>query len=250
MHLPGHKPAQTMHPLALLSLVVALAWAGSACAQSAPAAAASSPSDRAQRDADKVYRMILMHADKPRRAATRDEKAATPTTGATAGRSAPLPRPAGEAAAVVAKPAEPVVAAPAPTPTPIERPVETTPVMASRPAEAAAAVSTPAPAATVTTAAAVPAAAATSVDPAAARNTKLELVQSEEPAFPSRLVRQLGSGSVVVRFDVRPDGTVSQPEVVQSSHRGLNAAAVAAVSAWRFKPITETAPGVVELKFE
>jgi len=83
-----------------------------------------------------------------------------------------------------------------------------------------------------------------------AKNTKLELIQSEEPVFPSRLVRQLGNGSVVVRFDVRPDGTVTQPEVVQSSHRGLNAAAVAAVSAWRFKPISETAPGIVELKFE
>ena len=67
-----------MHPSALLSLVVALVWAGSASAQSAPAAAASAPSDRAQRDADKVFRMILMHADKPRRAATRDDKVAAP----------------------------------------------------------------------------------------------------------------------------------------------------------------------------
>lgn len=87
-------------------------------------------------------------------------------------------------------------------------------------------------------------------EPAVPKNIKLELIQSEEPIFPSRLVRQLGNGSVVVRFEVRPDGTVAQPEVVQSSHRGLNAAAVAAVSAWRFKPISETAPGIVELKFE
>jgi TonB family protein len=80
--------------------------------------------------------------------------------------------------------------------------------------------------------------------------TKLELVTSIEPEFPARLVRQLGKGSVTVTFDVRPDGTVSRTEVTSSSHRGLNEAAQAAVAAWRFKPISETLPGVVELKFE
>lgn len=79
---------------------------------------------------------------------------------------------------------------------------------------------------------------------------KLELVSSVEPEFPPRLVRQIGKGSVVVRFDVRPDGTVARTEVTSSSHRGLNEAASAAVAAWRFKPISETLPGVVELKFE
>ena len=63
-------------------------------------------------------------------------------------------------------------------------------------------------------------------------------------------MRQIGKGSVVVRFDVRPDGTVARTEVTSSSHRGLNEAASAAVAAWRFKPISETLPGVVELKFE
>lgn len=236
-----------MHPIALLSLVVALAWAGSAGAQSAPAAAASAPSDRAQRDADKVFRMILMHADKPRRAAARDDKAATPAPGAASGRSAPPARSATDAVAATARPVEPVAAAPAP----MSPPAAAAPAVESRQVEARA-VESPAPVATVApvTAAAVSPAPAALPEPVAPKNTKLELIQSEEPAFPSRLVRQLGNGSVVVRFDVRPDGTVAQPEVIQTSHRGLNAAALAAVSAWRFKPISETAPGIVELKFE
>ncbi len=79
---------------------------------------------------------------------------------------------------------------------------------------------------------------------------KLELVSSVEPDFPARLMRQLGKGSVVVNFEVRPDGTVARTEVVSSPHSGLNAAAQAAVAAWRFKPISETMPGVVELTFE
>lgn len=233
-----------MHPFALLSLVVALAWAGSVSAQSAPAAAASAPSDRAQRDADKVFRMILMHADKPRRAAARDDKASTTAPGASpAGRAVPPARPTTEAAAPLAKPAEPVAAAPAAVVPPA---AVTAPVADARPVETPAIAASAAPLAAV---AASPVSAA-SPEPAVPKNTKLELIQSEEPLFPSRLVRQLGNGSVVVRFDVRPDGTVAQPEVVQSSHRGLNAAAVAAVSAWRFKPISETAPGIVELKFE
>jgi TonB family protein len=88
------------------------------------------------------------------------------------------------------------------------------------------------------------------VETATPRATKLELVSSVEPQFPSRLIQSLRSGSVVVNFDVRPDGTVARTEVVRSSHRGLNAAAEAAVAAWRFKPLSQTVPGVVELKFD
>jgi hypothetical protein len=47
-----------------------------------------------------------------------------------------------------------------------------------------------------------------------------------------------------VNFDVQPDGSVSRTDV------GLNDAARAAVAAWRFKPVSETLPGIVELKFE
>jgi periplasmic protein TonB len=95
-----------------------------------------------------------------------------------------------------------------------------------------------------------PAAALAPVSVAVPRSLKLELISSVEPEFPSRLVRSLGKGSVVVSFQVRPDGTVERTEVASSSHRGLNEAAQAAVAAWRFKPVSETMPGVVELKFD
>jgi len=191
----------------------------------APASAASSaPTDRAQRDADKVFRMILMHADKPRRVAVRDDKGvATPSGAAADARRAsnPLTRPQHETAAAPAKPVDSVPG--------LEASAVSSSAMAARAVDAQPAVA---------------------AMPAAEKNIRLELIQSEEPMFPARLLRTVGSGSVVVQFDVLPDGTVSQPEVVRSPHRGLNAAALAAVSAWRFKPITQTAPGIVELKFE
>jgi TonB family protein len=233
-----------MHPFASLTLVVALAGAGAADAQEAPAAAASFPNSRAQRDADKVFRMILMHADKPRRV-SRDDKAPVPAAAAVTGRSAQSSRSPNEPAVA---PAESVNAAattlpavsPASAPSPAAPP-DSVPVAGPRAVVDTAPLTTPAPA---------PMAAPSPATPPAPKNVKLELIASEDPAFPSRLVRSLGSGSVVVQFDVLPDGTVSQPEVLRSSHRGLNAAAITAVSAWRFKPISETAPGVVELKFE
>jgi TonB family protein len=232
-----------MHPFASLILVVALVGAGAADAQEAPAAAASAPNSRAQRDADKVFRMILMHADKPRRV-SRDDKAPVPAAATVTGRSAQSSRPTNEPAVA---PTEPVKAAattlpavsPASAPSPA--PPDNVPVAGPRAVVDTALLTTPAPA---------PMTAPAPAAPAAPKNVKLELIASEDPAFPSRLVRSLGSGSVVVQFDVLPDGTVSQPEVLRSSHRGLNAAAITAVSAWRFKPISETAPGVVELKFE
>lgn len=228
-----------MQPVAFLSLLVVLCWTAAAQAQVAPSAAASSPNDRAQRDADKVFRMILMHADKPRRAAVRDEKAAptaerpvAPARASTASPGGAPARTASEATPGDSKPAPsaaaPITGAPAQALATQAQPTDATPVAALA-----------APASTLGT-----------TTPAAPKNVKLELVESVEPEFPSRLVRSLGSGSVVVQFDVLPDGSVTRPEVLRSSHKGLNAAAQAAVAAWRFKPISETAPGLVELKFD
>jgi TonB family protein len=222
--------------------VVLAAALTAAHAQPAPAAPAPTPAERAQRDADKVFQMILQHADKPRRSPA----AAEPRT------PAPVVSPRTVApAAAPARAAEPRVTATTPAavssePAPEPAPSEAAP---SAGPGAAAPEATAAPTTAVATVA-VPAAALAPVAIATPRSLKLELVASVEPEFPARLVRQLGKGWVVVNFDVRPDGTVSRTDVTASSHRGLNEAAQAAVAAWRFKPISETMPGVVELKFE
>jgi len=248
-----------MHSIVPVSLAVVLLSTGWAHAQVAPSAAASAPAvaptDRAKRDADKVYQMILMHADKPRRVA-RDERAIADRSahGATAPSSArqgaASSRLAAEPDTAPAKVPAPAVAGPGATAASTSaasrgesRPVETEAVVVVAP------TSSPPP---TPPSPATPAGDDKEVArlPAAAKNIKLELVESVEPEFPSRLLRSLGGGSVVVQFEVQPDGTVVRPEVVRSSHRGLNAAAQAAVAAWRFKPVSENVPGVVELKFE
>jgi TonB family protein len=236
---------------ARLGLVAALAAAGAASAQPAPAASGTQPTERAQHDADKVFRMILQHADKPRRA-PRDEAAP-----AAAAPRAPVPPAAkGSTGAATAAPrsADPRVTATTPPAVPAAPTAATLPNASVTPSSGADAVAVPDPATAgpsqaTSTAATAPAALAP-VAVAAPRSLKLELVSSVEAEFPARLVRSLGKGSVVVNFDVRPDGTVARTEVARSSHRGLNEAALSAVAAWRFKPISETMPGVVELKFE
>jgi TonB family protein len=222
--------------------VLAVLWltAGTAMAQSVPPSPASlpasSPADRALRDADKVYRMILMHADKPRRAARDERSGATPAPAA-AGTPSP---PAAPAPAVATMNAEAAARLALPSRTDVELPVAAVP----------AAVIAPQVLPTMRT---VPALAAMPVaEPASATRAPapLELLTSVEPDFPQRLLRSIGPGSVVVEFDVAPDGSVARTAVARSPHRGLNAAALAAVSAWRFKPPGTTMPGVAELKFE
>jgi TonB family protein len=81
-------------------------------------------------------------------------------------------------------------------------------------------------------------------------DTQLELIFKTEPNFPTRLTDSLGSGSVVVDIQVRPDGSVARAHVVRSSHPGLERAAQEAVLGWRFKPMSETVSGRVEITFE
>ena len=199
-----------------LALFAALSIVGRAAAEVVPPAAAVSAMERAQRDADKVFRIILQHANIPRRAAREERKPAV-------SRAAAAPRAAASAPAAPA----PALATTAPI-------VEVAP--ASAPAlEAAPPVGVATP---------------TMVAVTEPRPAELELLSSVEPEFPAHIMRTLGSGSVTVNFDVRADGTVYRTAVVRSSHRGLNAAAEAAVAAWRFKPTGRTLPGLVELKFE
>lgn len=238
---------------ARLGLLAVLTMDSTAQAQPAPAASSPTPTERAQRDADKVFRMILQHADKPRRTPREEALPAAVAPRAPMARAV-----AGPASAPgQGRPADTRVTTSTPPMAPADRPLQhlqsgaEVPAAAVRPSpDVAAQAEVPvAPIAPIADTVA-PVAALAPVTVAAPRSLKLELVSSVEPEFPSRLVRSLGRGSVVVNFDVRPDGTVGRTEIASTSHRGLNDAAQAAVAAWRFKPISETMPGVVELKFE
>jgi TonB family protein len=214
-----------------------------------PSAAASAPNERAQRDADKVFRMILQHADTPRRVVRDDKPATTPPPSAprtsTEARSAPA-RTAAPVAAAASQPAAPATqatATPSNTTTTTAGPIAPSALPAITEAAAAPPTSAAATLAPVASLAPVPA-------PPPTATPRLELVSSVEPEFPARLLRTVGSGKILVQFDVRPDGTVSRATVVRSPNRGLNAPAEAAVMAWRFKPTGQTLPGEVELTFE
>ena len=222
-------------------------------AQVQPAASAAAPSDRAKHDADKVYQMILQHADKPRR--PREEKpggtsAATPAAPAAAAASA---RAAAIAARKAKSSAAPSVAAAAGStlgatavsagagalPTPTAKASEPPPLAAQGDRLAAVAPSS-LPQAPVASNAPAP------TPPA----PKLERIVDVEPDFPPSLMRKLRAGSVVVKFVVLPDGRVDSTSVASSTHSGLNEAAISAVSAWRFKPIEAPANAVTELSFQ
>lgn len=78
----------------------------------------------------------------------------------------------------------------------------------------------------------------------------LALVKADEPEFPAIVMRRLRKGHVQVRFDVQPDGSVANASVVQTSARSLNDAALEAVRAWQFKPVSSVRSAVVDLGFD
>jgi len=182
-------------------------------AQPAPAASQNAPSERAQRDADKVFQWIRLHADKPRRA--RDEKEVQP---AAVVRPAKAVRPATPLEPPA--PSEPPAATPAPLETPRVDPVAAAPVAVAP---------------------------ASPLEPE--EDDPLVFVHQVEPDFPRLAMRSLRKGSVRVRFEVKPDGTIGRTEVVKTSNGRLNEAAVAAVAQWRFQPLRHAQAGFVDLEF-
>ena len=186
--------------------------------------------------------MILMHADKPRK------PAAVPAS------AQRVPRPS----AAVDADARKVVSVPGAPTRPLAAGV-TSPLLGEDNPALSKPASLPPPALAgehaltkilpALPAAALPSPGGVPPGPAATRPV-LELVSSVTPEFPKALLRRLGSGSVVVNFEVLPDGSVGTTTVEKTSHQGLNGAAQAAVAAWRFKPISEPAFGVTELRFE
>ncbi len=223
---------------ALCSAAVCLLSATTAVAQSPPAvmpsasaaASALTPAERAKRDADKVFQLIMIHSDKPRSKSGVAKEEST-------------------AAAVKVKP---VARAPAKDDDAVPKPGATpTPVVAAAPtpiAEVAPAAQAGATVAAVTTVvAAAPAVVPAPAEPAV--ETLTPLVRGE-PQFPQNLMRSLRKGQVQVQFTVLPNGSVDAPIVLASSSPRLNASVLAAVMQWRFAPLTKAQSAVVEVGFD
>lgn len=234
---------------ALCCAVASLWVAAAARAQSGPAGAASAaemtPAERAQRDANTVFKWILIHSDKPRKAgASREEKheERREDKPAAAARAKPAPRAAD--APVVASPAARSAAGGA-VPAALPGSASTSNASIAVPSVETAL----APAAAIDTRAvrgdSAPAA-ATAETP----NDTLTLVHRTDPQFPIGVLRDLRRGGVQVRFTVLPDGSVAEPAVVTSTHPRLNASALAAVAQWRFAPVHRPQAGTVELAFD
>ncbi|MEP7101495.1 MAG: TonB family protein [Burkholderiales bacterium] len=227
------------------------ALAQAAAAASAPSAEMT-PAERAQRDADKVFKWILIHSDKPRKpvAAREDKPVATPAHARPATRSAdsaqatphtlssaPTPSPTPETPAAVPR----VAAVQTPPLRASEAPAAPVVAAVARPVAESLAVPVSSPGPSTRTPAAVA---------AEALDETLTPTLRADPQFPPNLLRTLRKGEVQVRFTVLPDGSVAEPEVVTSSNARLNQAALTAVAQWRFAPLHKAKSGTVALGFD
>ena len=186
-----------------------------------PASAASAPgkdvapSASVQRQADSVFRWIKIHSDKPRKATA---TAKPNLTALPVAKEVPAVGAAVDAAA-------PPLAVSAPELIPLKdgtAPVP--PVVAAAPAGAA--------------------------PVRIEAKEQLKPIEQPKPDFPEDIMAKLGKGGVKLSFMVQPDGSVSAPEILSTSHRRLNPSALAAISKWRFEPIQAARSAQVELGFD
>jgi TonB family protein len=217
---------------------------------SSPSPSEGAPSERAKRDADKVFHWIMIQGDRTRK---------SPAAGAKDTKDAKDDRPAAKPVRVAAPEAAPARAKPDAA---VAAAVPAHPKPAGKPAEGLAAA--PAP-----TASAIAAGDAASPKPDDARLARVEqapraapaavsddapqgLVALAQPApqFPASVMRTLRRGTVQVRFDVLTDGSVANVEVLKTTNARLNTAALEAVGQWRFKPVSKVQTGAVEVGFD
>jgi protein TonB len=124
-------------------------------------------------------------------------------------------------------------------------PVPTAGVTAA-PAAAAATAAVPAAALAAPAASTVPA----TPQPAAEVLAPLKLVRYIEPEIPVRIRGRLKPSSVVtVAFKVRPDGSVSDVGIRQTTARALDPIVLDAVRQWRYDPVPAEREHVVQLVF-
>lgn len=246
-----HRFALTLG-LALNLAALPQAWAQSSEApHSTEAKRPLSDAERARRDADKVSQWIRLVADRSAKATP----APTPVTPVPSKKAAAKP----EATAKLAEAALPYGMARRELPEAVAAPQL---LLAADDSIAEAPADAPSPptarpdtdiqlalAAPPTTAAARPAAA-----PLAAPEPEVDEVLKPllqvKPEFPASLMNTLQSGTVALQFLVTTDGRVAQVQVLNSSHKRLAPAAMAAVQQWRFEPLRREQWAKIELGFQ
>ncbi|MCO5978136.1 energy transducer TonB [Ideonella oryzae] len=78
----------------------------------------------------------------------------------------------------------------------------------------------------------------------------LVLRPGESLALPDSLMRRMRRGSVEVRVQVAPDGSVMDATIVQSSHPRLDQAALDAIKAAHFQPVSRPTSAVIQFGFD
>jgi len=234
-----------------LLLSCALTCVGARTQGLPPTSAAASAAERAQKESDRTMYWIRVLAVKP-----------APT------KAAPAPKPVVAAPAQAARPAK--EAREKPKGVDASTPVATNTVTDSAKFAAPGAVAQPAPLAQAlggdapdatppsgiadNVAAAVPVGAVpgqpdVALPAAAEPDPGLVNVKLVQPDFPFEVVQRMHKGSVKVRFEVEPGGTVVEAAVVESSNPRLNNAALAAVKQWRYQPTPNIHIALVNLVF-
>lgn len=71
------------------------------------------------------------------------------------------------------------------------------------------------------------------------------------PAYPETCRGRGAQGTVIVQFDVTPEGTVVNPQIISSAHGCFNRTVIRTVSKWKYPPLMEngrarTRRGVIE----
>ncbi|MBW8758459.1 MAG: TonB family protein [Burkholderiales bacterium] len=230
------------------ALLLACALAGApADAQVALSAAAASAAERAQKEADRTMYWIRVLATKP--APAKAVPAPVPPPRPVVA-TAPAARPVAEAhdklkvAAATDSPAN------ATNPAPARLALAQAPTLSQPPIASASDTSALSSnhaddvASGVADGAAPEAASPPEPDPG------LSQVKLVQPEFPLAIVKRVHKGNVEVRFEVDPEGTVTDAVVVQSSNAHLDSAAIDAVRQWRFKPTPMSHTAAVNLVFD
>ena len=216
-----------------------------ALAQTTVAPSEAAPSERAKRDADKVFHWIMIQGDRTRKPSAakdakdpKEERAAAPKPVRLAAPDPASPRPKADPVAagpsgVDVKPAvrRAEAVAPSAMPAAVKDAPEPDPDRLAR-AESA------------------PQAAAPAAELSDDAPHGLVPIAQPAPQFPVNVMRTLRRGTVQVKFSVMTDGSVGQLEVLKTTSARLNAAALEAVGQWRFQPVAKMQTGVVEVGFD